>query len=154
MLKATRKPVVPAAKKPAVAKSAAVAPAAKPKAPAAMPAKKVAGKTAAKPVTKPAAKPAAKKPASKKSATKKTVAVAETKAKKSKTMRDSFNMPEFDYDLIGVLKKRALAAATEVKKSELLRAGLKVLAAMTDKDFVAAVKAVEVVKTGRPGKKK
>jgi hypothetical protein len=83
----------------------------------------------------------------------KTPAVA-VKEKKAKTVRDSFNMPDFDYALIGALKKRALAVSIEVKKSELLRAGIKSLAAMPEKEFVAALKSVHVVKTGRPGKKK
>ena len=105
-------------------------------------------------VAKPAAKSAAKSPGAKKSKVAKVVAVAAPKAKKSKTVRDSFNMPDFDYALIGVLKKRALGMATEAKKSELLRAGIKLLAAMNDKGLSAALGAVHVVKTGRPGKKK
>ncbi len=108
----------------------------------------------AKSARKPAAKSAVKAPVAKKSKIAKVAAVAAPKAKKTKTVRDSFNMPDFDYALIGVLKKRALGAATEVKKSELLRAGLKSLAAMSDREFSAALKAVHIVKTGRPGKKK
>ena len=108
----------------------------------------------AKSARNPAAKSAVKVPVAKKSKIAKVAAVAAPKAKKTKTVRDSFNMPDFDYALIGVLKKRALGAATEVKKSELLRAGLKSLAAMNDREFSAALKAVHIVKTGRPGKKK
>jgi hypothetical protein len=108
----------------------------------------------AKSARKPAAKSAVKVPIAKKSKIVKVAAVAAPKAKKTKTVRDSFNMPDFDYALIGVLKKRALGAATEVKKSELLRAGLKSLAAMNDREFSAALMAVHIVKTGRPGKKK
>ena len=126
----------------------------------AKPAAKLAAKKAlsvpanAKSARKPAAKSAVKAPVAKKSKIAKVAAVAAPKAKKTKTVRDSFNMPDFDYALIGVLKKRALGAATEVKKSELLRAGLKSLAALNDKEFSVALKAVHVVKTGRPGKKK
>lgn len=74
-------------------------------------------------------------------------------AKTQKSVRDSFNMPAEDYALIAELKKRALAAAAEVKKSELLRAGLRMLASVGADEFKAAIAAVPVVKTGRPGKK-
>jgi SLT domain-containing protein len=69
---------------------------------------------------------------------------------KQKTIRDSFNMPANDYALIGVLKERALQSAQHVKKSELFRAGLKALAAMKPADFIAALGAVDSIKTGRP----
>lgn len=73
--------------------------------------------------------------------------------KKQKTIRDSFNMPAADYALIDILKKRALKGAHHVKKSELFRAGLKILAAMKAVDFKLALTAVETIKTGRPVKK-
>jgi hypothetical protein len=76
------------------------------------------------------------------------------KTKRTKTVRDSFNMPEHDYALIALLKKRALASALEVKKSELLRAGLNLLSRLAEKDFLAAIASVDPVKTGRPQKKK
>lgn len=152
MPKANRKSAIPsgasanAAGKSKTASPAAVAkPAAKKKSPVA---------ANAKSARKSAAKSAVKAPVAKNSKIAKVGAVAAPKAKKTKTVRDSFNMPDFDYALIGVLKKRALGAATEVKKSELLRAGLKSLAVMNDREFSAALKAVHIVKTGRPGKKK
>ena len=43
-------------------------------------------------------------------------------------------------------------AGAPAKKSELLRAGLKLLAALPDAGFLAAVKAVPTLKTGRPAK--
>jgi hypothetical protein len=39
-----------------------------------------------------------------------------------------------------------------VKKTELLRAGIKALAAMSDASFIVALKAVPSLKTGRPSK--
>lgn len=72
------------------------------------------------------------------------------KRKKPKLVRDGFTMPEADYALLGTLKKRALAAGREVKKSELLRAGLRALAALPDAPFLAAVEGVERIKPGRP----
>lgn len=74
-------------------------------------------------------------------------------SKRQKSVRDSFNMPAEDYALIAVLKKRALAVATEVKKSELLRAGLRMLAAVGADEFKAAIAALPAVKVGRPEKK-
>ncbi len=74
--------------------------------------------------------------------------------KKLKTVRDSFNMPAEDHALIGMMKQRAHAQAVPVKKSELLRAGLRLLAALSDEVFMATLAAVPAVKTGRPGKEK
>ena len=71
---------------------------------------------------------------------------------KQKTVRDSFTFPESDYALFSALKRRALVAGIEIKKSELLRAGLRLLDGMDDAAFAATVGAVERVKTGRPKK--
>src|SRR5512139_4319024 len=46
---------------------------------------------------------------------------------KTKVVRDSFTMPQADYDLIAELKQRCQKQDMHVKKSELLRAGLQVL---------------------------
>jgi hypothetical protein len=48
------------------------------------------------------------------------------------------------------LKQRATKLAFPIKKSELLRAGIKALAAMTDQAFLAALQDVPAIKTGRP----
>jgi len=69
-------------------------------------------------------------------------------------MRDSFTMPKVDFEMIAALKKRALAAGQEVKKSELLRAGLHALAALDEAAFAGTVAAVPRLKTGRPRQKK
>jgi hypothetical protein len=74
--------------------------------------------------------------------------------KKQKTIRDSFNMPADDYALIGKMKKRAIAAGRDMKKSELLRAGLKALAGMNDAAYSQALGAVAAIKTGRPANKR
>ena len=74
------------------------------------------------------------------------------RAKKEKVVRDSFTMPKSDYAKIDELKKRCVANGISVKKSELLRAGLQMLAFAADKRLVAAVSALEPVKTGRPAK--
>ena len=120
--KAAAKP----AKAPAAAKAAAPKPAAKPAAPA----KKAAPKAAAKPAPQVAAK--------------------EEKPKKPKLVRDSFTIPKAEYLVLDTLKERALKLSREVKKSELLRAGIKALAALSDTALLAALSAVPTIKTGRP----
>lgn len=74
--------------------------------------------------------------------------------KQEKVVRDTFTMPKEDYEQLAVLKQRCLDAGLAVKKSELLRAGLLLLASEPTKRLLAAVKAVEPVKTGRPPKSK
>ena len=67
-----------------------------------------------------------------------------------KVVRDSFTMPQTDYDLITLLKKRSLQSGIETNKSEILRAGLLSLNQMTEKDFLEKIQTVEKIKTGRP----
>ena len=67
-------------------------------------------------------------------------------------MRDSFTFPESEYLTLVALKKRLLAAGTEVKKGELMRAGLALLSALETAALTAAVGRVEKLKTGRPSK--
>lgn len=54
--------------------------------------------------------------------------------------------------MLDELKLRSAKLDTPVKKSELLRAGVKALAAMSDSALLAALKAVPALKTGRPAK--
>ena len=130
--------------------------------------KSVTTRKAAAPPTAAKAAPAAKKPTARKiaakarasSSIKKPAAVKspakkqKSAGKKQKTIRDSFNMPADAYALIAEMKKRAMAAGREIKKSELLRAGLKALADMSQAAFAQAIAAVEAIKTGRPVKKR
>lgn len=136
-----------------VAKSAAeteVKPPAKAAAkPAAKPAAKVVAKPAAKVVAKPAAKAQPSEPAAK--VAKPTTPV---KAAKVKLVRDSFTMPSDEYALLSELKQRALDGAHHAKKSELLRAGIKLLASLDNAALVRALSAVPAIKTGRPKTKK
>ena len=67
-----------------------------------------------------------------------------------KLVRDSFTMPREDFDLIAQLKARALDFKRPAKKSELLRAGLQVLAALPDAQLHAALDALRPLKAGRP----
>jgi len=72
--------------------------------------------------------------------------------RKPKLVRDSFTFPAADHARLGELKQRALKSGREIKKSELLRAGLTALVAMPDAAFLAALDGVERIKTGRPAK--
>jgi hypothetical protein len=74
------------------------------------------------------------------------------KAKKIKLVRDSFTIPKPEYLILDNLKLRAADLKYSVKKGELLRAGIKALAAMTDADFLSALKMVPILKSGRPSK--
>ncbi len=119
-----------------------------PKAPKASKAAKPAKKAAAEKA--PASKPtAATKPAKAAAAVKPTKAT-EPKSKKPKLVRDSFTIPKDEYTVLDTLKDRATALAHPVKKSELLRAGLKVLAGLSDSALRSALQAVPSIKTGRP----
>jgi hypothetical protein len=129
-------------------------PTAKPaaKKPAPKSAAKPVAKVAAKPATKPAAKAAPAKPAAKPATEKKAAVVKEEKHKKVKMVRDSFTMPKPEFAVLDTLKSRALQLKAPIKKTELIRAGIKALAAMPDAAFLAAVRAVPSLKTGRPAK--
>ena len=112
-------------------------------------------KAVAKPIAKPAAKPIVKaapaaKPAAKPAV--KTPVEKATKAKKPKMVRDSFTFPKDEYAVLDILKLRAAKLGSPIKKTELLRAGVKAIAAMSDAAFLAALQAVPSLKTGRPAK--
>ncbi|NQW94694.1 MAG: hypothetical protein HQ446_11825 [Polaromonas sp.] len=111
-----------------------------------------------------AKKPAAKKPLSKAFApvkatktlnpVKTTKAVKVEKPKKPKLIRDSFTIPKVEYVVLEALKQRATKLTRAVKKSELLRASIKALAAMSDAAFLSALEKVPAIKTGRPASAK
>ncbi len=61
-------------------------------------------------------------------------------------------MPDTEYALIALLKKRCLDAGVSAKKSEILRAAVAGLAKLSDASVVAAIRRLEVIKTGRPAK--
>jgi hypothetical protein len=94
-------------------------------------------KTSAKTLSKPAAEP-------------NSTAIPNASKPKSKLVRDSFTIPKLEYAVLEGLKVRAANLTRPVKKSELLRAGVAALNAMTDKAFLAALNGVQSLKTGRP----
>lgn len=74
------------------------------------------------------------------------------KVKKVRLVRDSYAMPEAEYAKIAELKKRMTALGSEAKKSELLRGGIALLAALNDAELKAVMARIERIKTGRPAK--
>ncbi|HEY7986998.1 MAG TPA: hypothetical protein VIE17_08755 [Methylophilaceae bacterium] len=130
------KSLTPAASKPAPAKKLTVVAKPTAKSPAIASKAKVVAVKVKKPVAK---KPVAKKPE-----------VKAAKPHKQKMVRDSFTMPSDDYAKLSMLKNKCLENGIEVKKSELIRAGLIALSKMPDKTLLSAVTGVERIKTGRP----
>lgn len=72
------------------------------------------------------------------------------KPKKPKLVRDSFTIPKAEYLVLEGLKQRAAQLTRPAKKSEVLRAGIKALAALSDAAFLMALEQVPAIKTGRP----
>lgn len=70
----------------------------------------------------------------------------------AKVVRDSFTMPQNEYQKIAEIKETCLKAGLPVKKSEVLRAGLKALADLKTTQLRRALAEVEKIKTGRPKK--
>ena len=80
---------------------------------------------------------------------------AEKKPKKDHkkiVVRDSFTMPQIEYAKIAVIKATCLKAKMHVKKSEVLRAGLKLLSELNPAQLKLALGNLEKIKTGRPQK--
>ena len=75
------------------------------------------------------------------------------KQKKPKLVRDSFTIPKAEYGVLDALKQRADKLSRPAKKSELLRAGIKILATLSDAALLTALAQVPTIKTGRPASK-
>jgi len=71
---------------------------------------------------------------------------------KVKVVRDSFTMPRDEYQKIAEIKELCLKSKLHVKKSEILRAGLKLLSSMSAAKLKQELAALEKIKTGRPKK--
>ncbi len=145
----------PAAAKPAAAKPAAAKPAAA-KPAAAKPSKldetKAKNKKAlADALVKAQAVKLAKPPSSVPAA--KAKVAKPVKAKKHKLVRHSFSMPDIEYAQLATLKKRISSLGGNVKRSELMRAGLALLSVLDNKELTTVMARVDRIKTGRPAKK-
>jgi len=109
-----------------------------------------AGREVAAPVKAPTkAKSAPAKPAVDKAQAVKSKPVKE---KKVKVVRDSYTIPQSEFAQIAEMKKRAMSLGVEVKKSELIRAGLQLICGLQDGAFKKALAGVPTLKTGRPAK--
>ncbi len=98
-----------------------------------------------------AAKPSAK--ATAKRADKKVSTVKKVKkAAKPKVTRDSFTMPEAEYQKIADIKVACAKAGMPVKKSEVLRAGLLMLSLLEMAEMKTVFSKLEKIATGRPKK--
>lgn len=118
---------------------------------------KQAGKAVAvKAATQPAASSAkAAKPAKPAKPAKDAKVAKEARADKKpklKVVRDSFTMPQSEYQKIAEIKAICLESGLSVKKSEVLRAGLKLLSQMSVEQLKAALGGLDKIKTGRPNK--
>ena len=107
---------------------------------------KAAGKVSAKTPARKAAAPKIIKPVS--------APAAVAKPPKIKLVRDSFTIPRAEYEVLDVIKERLVKLTCPAKKSEVLRAGIAVLATLNDAALLAALDAVPAIKTGRPKKAK
>jgi hypothetical protein len=74
------------------------------------------------------------------------------KVQKKKVIRDSFTMPQNEYSKIAEIKAICLKSKMHVKKSEVLRAGLKMLAGLNAAQLKQKLGSLEKIKTGRPHK--
>ena len=113
--------------------------------------KKVAAKKVA--AKKPLSKAFAPGKAAKKVVPAKAPKVVKTeKPKKPKLVRDSFTIPKIEYVVLEALKLRAAKLTRSVKKSELLRAGVQALAALSAAELLKRMRALPAVKAGRKKK--
>lgn len=72
--------------------------------------------------------------------------------KKSKASSNRFKFPDDEYAQLTALKQRLMTLGMDVKRGELLRAGLMLLRALGDAPLKKAVAKVESVNAGRPPK--
>ncbi len=77
-------------------------------------------------------------------------AALEAAKPKPKLVRDSFTIPKSEYAVLDALKLRAARLMRPTKKSEVLRAGIAALDAMSDRAFLKVLEGVPSLKTGRP----
>lgn len=80
------------------------------------------------------------------------VAPKAAKKPKLKVVRDSFTMPVGEYQKIAEIKASCLKTGVQVKKSEVLRAGVIALCSMSEAKLKLALGSLDKIKTGRPNK--
>jgi hypothetical protein len=126
-------------KTPRTAAARSKAGAAQGSAPAQKKAKPKAAPAAAKKNTKASAQPTkADQPKAKARA----ASPKDARPRKPKIVRDSFSIPKDEYAVLEELKARAARLGRPAKKSEVVRAGVRALAALGDAAFLASVGAL------------
>ncbi|MBI5437223.1 MAG: hypothetical protein HY937_08985 [Nitrosomonadales bacterium] len=93
-------------------------------------------------------KRAARKPVN---ATPEPAAKKPRKKPKVKLVRD-FSMPQIEYQKIAEIKETCLKAGLQVKRSEVLRAGLKALGGMNEAQLMRLIAGLGKIKAGHPKK--
>ena len=76
-----------------------------------------------------------------------------TRIRKPKLVRHKVTMPEIEYDQLAILKKRIASLGGNVKRSELMRGGLSLLAALGDAELALVMTTFGRLKSKRPVKK-
>ena len=71
-----------------------------------------------------------------------------------KVIRDTFSMPGAEYDVIAKVKDRCLEKKVVVNKSQVVRAGLALLEAVSDRELLDVISRLTKVKAGRPAARK
>lgn len=112
--------------------------------------------TPKKPVAKPAVKTgiATLKRAAQVKEKAKEPAQPKEKIKKPKLVRDSFTMPEAEYQVLDDVKKACIKAGVAVKKSELLRVGVAMIQKMDLPSLKGMLATLPPLKAGRPKREK
>lgn len=77
-------------------------------------------------------------------------AAAKDKARKVKLVRDSFTMPEPEYAVLAQVKKMCIKSGVEIKKSELLRIGVALIAQLDMDNLKMILQSLPQLKAGRP----
>ncbi len=80
--------------------------------------------------------------------------VTAAKPAKQKLVRDSFTIPEAEYQILVNTKKLLTKSGVEVKKTELLRVGLLLIGKTSLTVLKRHLGGLEKLKSGRPGKSK
>lgn len=117
---------------------------------------KPAPKTSTETIVKPTKPTAIEKPVSAVApaiATEEVMIKKVKKEAKTKVVRDSFTMPQNEYQKIEAIKAACLKVGRHVKKSEVLRAGLQALSNMSQADLESTIAGLETIRTGRPKKR-
>jgi hypothetical protein len=99
-----------------------------------------------------AKKASSKKPAAKKPKVEAVEVAPAQKPKKVKLVRDSFTMPGHEYQVLQDIKKAALKAGVELKKSDLLRIGVSMLKNFSVTQLDKARATLTKLRAGRPKK--